>query len=169
MTGIESRATTTVTFRLNGRTVRAEVAPDESLVQTLRGLGEYTARESCAVGLCGCCAVRVDGKAVSSCLYWSVLAEGREVSTLPGLSDDPRARILQDAVGECGAAQCGYCTPGMIVTALDLVGSDRPTEPQAINEWMSGNLCRCACYPELVEAISAAAQTRPPAMPEAPK
>src|SRR5262249_43111813 len=80
-----------ITFRLNGRPVHITVDRDESLVVTLRRLGQYTSRESCGVGLCGCCAVRVDGQAVSACLYWSLLASGAENVTLPGLADHPPA------------------------------------------------------------------------------
>ncbi|WP_431236235.1 (2Fe-2S)-binding protein (plasmid) [Mycolicibacterium psychrotolerans] len=146
-----------IQFTLNGRTVRVSVDRDETLVTTLRELGEYTVRESCGVGLCGSCAVRVDGRSVSGCLYWSVLADGCEVVTLSGLSDDPRAVALQDAIGRCGGAQCGYCTPGMVVTALDLVGTGEKHGHDEVCEWMSGNLCRCACYPQLTEAITSAA------------
>ncbi|MFI5541787.1 (2Fe-2S)-binding protein [Nocardia sp. NPDC051900] len=146
-----------ITFRLNGRTVRTTVDRDENLVTTLRELGEYTVRESCGVGLCGSCAVRVDGRSVSACLYWSVLADGCEVVTLSGLSEDPRAVALQNAIGGCGGAQCGYCTPGMVVTALDLVDTGEKHSHDEVCEWMSGNLCRCACYPQLTEAITSAA------------
>lgn len=150
-----------VAFRLNGRPVRITVDLDESLVVTLRRLGQYTSRESCGVGLCGCCAVRVDGQAVSACLYWSVLASGHEIVTLSGLADDPRAEVLQEAIGRAGGAQCGYCTPGMVVTGLDLVGAGKDLDRETICAWMSGNLCRCACYPQLIEAIGEAAATGP--------
>lgn len=150
-----------IAFRLNGRPVRLAVDRDESLVVTLRRLGQYTPRESCGVGLCGCCAVRVDGQAVSACLYWSVLAGDREIVTLSGLAADPRAAALQEAIGRAGGAQCGYCTPGMVVTGLDLVGAGKDLDRETICAWMSGNLCRCACYPQLIEAIGEAAATGP--------
>lgn len=152
-----------VTFRLNGRSVRIDVERDDTLAGTLRRLGEYTVRESCGVGLCGCCAVRVDGEAVSSCLFWARKIEGREVQTLDGLAADPRVQLLQREIGERRAAQCGYCTPGMIMTALDLVGTGRAASSEEVRERMSGNLCRCACYPQLIEAIRAASNGRPPA------
>lgn len=145
-----------VGFRLNGNHLRARVHTDEALVETLRRLGDYTTRESCGVGLCGCCAVRVDGVAVSACLYYTIMAEGADVVTLTGLATDPRARKLQAIIGEMGAAQCGYCTPGMIVTALDMVGTDKRATRAEICEQMSGNLCRCACYPQLIDAIQEA-------------
>lgn len=153
-----SAETVSVVFRLNGRAARADVERDETLVSTLRRLGEYTVRESCGVGLCGCCSVRVDGEAVSSCLFWSVQVDGREVETLDGLAADPRVRALQQAIGDTGAAQCGYCTPGMIITALDLVGTGRPASSERVRERMSGNLCRCACYPQLIDAIREASK-----------
>ncbi|MBO0875566.1 MAG: 2Fe-2S iron-sulfur cluster binding domain-containing protein [Pseudonocardia sp.] len=152
-----------VAFRLNGRPVRVEVERDDTLASTLRRLGEYTVRESCGVGLCGCCAVRVDGEAVSSCLFWARKVEGREVRTLDGLAEDPRAALLQKAIGDSGAAQCGYCTPGMVITALDLVGTGSPASSEEVRERMSGNLCRCACYPQLIDAIRTASSGRPTA------
>jgi aerobic carbon-monoxide dehydrogenase small subunit len=147
-----------VSFRLNGATVHTEVDLDEPLLDTLRRLGETAPRESCRVGLCGCCAVLVDGQAVSSCLYWAVTADGAEVRTLRGLQRDPQVACLQRAIAEEGAAQCGYCTPGMVVTALELMGRDEPPGPEEVRDHMSGNLCRCTCYPELVAAIERAAR-----------
>lgn len=159
----ETTAGTDVVFRLNGRHVRTRVHSQETLVETLRRLGEYTVREACGVGLCGCCAVRVDGAAVSACLYWSVKVDGAEVLTLAGLAGDLRARRLQEAIGRTRAAQCGYCTPGMVVTALDLVGTGERAGRDEVCVWMSGNLCRCACYPQLIEAIQEASGDGAPA------
>src|SRR5690606_22780087 len=113
---------------------------------------ESTVRESCAVGLCGCCTALVDGLAVSSCLYWSILADGTHVTTLDGLRSDERVTKLQESIADHGAAQCGYCTPGMILTALDLFEEDQP-DTEEISAHMNGNLCRCACYPEMKCAI----------------
>jgi aerobic carbon-monoxide dehydrogenase small subunit len=144
-----------IDFILNGRPVRMAVEPDESLVETLRRLGKVTVRESCGLGLCGCCAVLVEGVPVSSCLYWSVMVEGKDVVTLEGLveREDARARALQMEITRQGAAQCGYCTPGMIVTAMDLFDGVQHDEA-TIRERMCGNLCRCCCYPQLITAIS---------------
>jgi carbon-monoxide dehydrogenase small subunit len=158
-----------IAFRLNGRRVQTRVHTDEPLVETLRRLGENTTRESCGVGLCGCCAVRVDGEAISACLYWSVKANEADIVTLTGLASDPRAQKLQAAIGEAGAAQCGYCTPGMIVTALDLIGTGKRASRDEVCERMSGNLCRCACYPQLIDAIQAASGDAPAASSSSPK
>jgi aerobic-type carbon monoxide dehydrogenase small subunit (CoxS/CutS family) len=151
-----------VEFRLNGLAVRAQVEPAESLIETLRALGETTARESCGVGLCGCCAVLVNGLAVSSCLYWSVAIEGADVTTLRGLDGDGITEALQQAIAEQGGAQCGYCTPGMVVTARELLAQEPAPTREQVREYMSGNLCRCACYPELIRAVETAVVSRAP-------
>jgi len=141
-----------VRFELNGQPVEVLVAIDEPLSQALRRLGETTVRESCAVGLCGCCTALVDGTSVSTCLYWAVMADGTQVDTLDGLASDDRVTTLQSSIAEHGAAQCGYCTPGMVMTALELFDGG-PRSSEEIGAHMNGNLCRCACYPEMKCAI----------------
>ncbi|GAA2113545.1 (2Fe-2S)-binding protein [Nocardioides bigeumensis] len=147
-----------VRFELNGVPVEIGVVMDEPLSQVLRRLGEATVRESCAVGLCGCCTALVDGKSVSTCLYWAVMADGTHVETLDGLGSDQRVAALQGSIAERGAAQCGYCTPGMVLTALELFDAG-PQSTQEIAAHMNGNLCRCACYPEMTCAIKDALMT----------
>jgi len=142
-----------VRFVLNGQPVEVFVTIDEPLSQTLRRLGETTVRESCAVGLCGCCTALVDGTSVSTCLYWAVMADGTQVDTLDGLASDERVTGLQTSIAEHGAAQCGYCTPGMVMTALELFDDGGPRSSEEIGAHMNGNLCRCACYPEMTCAI----------------
>lgn len=142
----------TVAFVLNGEAVRIEVAIDEPLSHTLRRLDETTVRESCAVGLCGCCTALVDGISVSTCLFWAVMADGAQIETLDGLASDERVTVLQASIADHGAAQCGYCTPGMVLTALELF-DDGPRDADEISTHMNGNLCRCACYPEMKCAI----------------
>ena len=141
-----------VRFELNGVPVEIDVVIDEPLSQVLRRLGETTVRESCAVGLCGCCSALVDGTSVSACLFWAVMAEGTSVETLDGLVNDERVTALQDSIAEHGAAQCGYCTPGMVMTALEQKHPG-PQSTDQIAAHMNGNLCRCACYPEMKCAI----------------
>jgi carbon-monoxide dehydrogenase small subunit len=141
-----------VCFELNGVPVEIGVVIDEPLSRVLERLGETTVRESCAVGLCGCCTALVDGKSVSTCLYWAVMADGTRVETLSGLTGDERVTALQGSIAEHGAAQCGYCTPGMVMTALELFDTG-PQSTEEIAAHMNGNLCRCACYPEMTCAI----------------
>ena len=147
-----------IQFQLNGREVSAQVAPHESLVEVLReSFGLYGARESCGQGMCGCCTVLVDGRAVSGCLYLATLAEGASVSTIEGNSE---LDAVQQAFIESGAFQCGFCTPGFILMTRQLLDEQPDPEDEAIKHYLSGNLCRCAAYPEIIEAVKLAARKR---------
>jgi len=147
-----------IQFQLNGREVSAQVAPHESLVEVLReSFGLYGARESCGQGMCGCCTVVVDGRAVSGCLYLATLAEGSSVSTIEGNSE---LDAVQQAFIESGAFQCGFCTPGFILMTRQLLDEQPDPEDEAIKHYLSGNLCRCAAYPEIIEAVKLAARKR---------
>jgi carbon-monoxide dehydrogenase small subunit len=147
-----------IRFRLNGEPVAAQVAPHESLVEVLRdSFGLYGARESCGQGLCGCCTVLVDGTAVSGCLYLGSLVEGAEVATVEA---GDKLDAVQEAFIESGAFQCGFCTPGFILMTRQLLDENaQPTEDQ-IKHYLSGNLCRCAAYPQIIEAVQLAAKKR---------
>ena len=147
-----------IQFQLNGREVSAQVAPHESLVEVLReSFGLYGARESCGQGMCGCCTVLVDGRAVSGCLYLATLAEGASVSTIEGNSE---LDAVQQAFIESGAFQCGFCTPGFILMTRQLLDEQPDPDDEAIKHYLSGNLCRCAAYPEIIEAVKLAARKR---------
>jgi carbon-monoxide dehydrogenase small subunit len=148
----------TIQFRLNGEAVEAYVAPHENVVEMLRdGFGLHGARESCGQGLCGCCTVVVDGRAVSGCLYLASLVEGKEVKTIEGGQGlDP----VQEAFIETGALQCGFCTPGFIMMTRQLLDENPDPSDDEIRHYLSGNLCRCAAYPEIVEAVKLAARRR---------
>jgi aerobic carbon-monoxide dehydrogenase small subunit len=154
-------AARTIRFRLNGAPVSADVKPHDNLVELLQAhFGLYGARESCGQGLCGCCTVIVDGRAVSGCLYLAPLADGAEVTTVEGLDADGRLDPVQEAFIETGAFQCGYCTPGFILMIRQLLDEHPdPDEPQ-IKHYLSGNLCRCASYPQVIEAVKLAAHKR---------
>jgi carbon-monoxide dehydrogenase small subunit len=147
-----------IRFRLNGEGVEAQVAPHESLVEVLREeFGLYGARESCGQGLCGCCTVLVNGTAVSGCLYLAALAEGAEVSTIEaGKELDP----VQEAFVERAAFQCGFCTPGFVLMTRQLLDEIPDPSDDEIRHYLSGNLCRCAAYPEIIEAVKLAAVKR---------
>ena len=145
-------------FRLNGAAVSAQVAPHETLVEVLQdSFGLYGARESCGQGMCGCCTVLVDGRAVSACLYLGILAENAEVQTIEageGLD------AVQEAFVESGAFQCGFCTPGFILMTRQLLDETPDPSEDEIRHYLSGNLCRCAAYPQIVEAVQLAARKR---------
>ena len=148
----------TVQFRLNGEAVEAQVAPHETLVEVLQeSFGLYGARESCGQGLCGCCTLIVNGTAVSGCLYLATLAEGAEVSTVEN-GEAPDA--VQEAFVERSAFQCGFCTPGFVLMTRQLLDEHPDPDEDTIRHYLSGNLCRCAAYPEIIEAVKLAAQKR---------
>ena len=147
-----------VRFRLNGEAVSAQVAPHETLVEVLRdGFGLYGARESCGQGLCGCCTVLVNGAAVSGCLYLATLAEEAEVKTIEGNAE---LDAVQQAFIERSAFQCGFCTPGFVLMTRQLLDEHPDPSEDEIKHYLSGNLCRCAAYPEIIEAVKLAATKR---------
>ena len=147
-----------VRFRLNGRDVSAQVAPHETLVEVLReNFGLHGARESCGQGMCGCCTLLVNGTAVSGCLYLASLAEGARVDTIEGGTE---LDAVQQAFIESGAFQCGFCTPGFILMTRQLLDEQPDPDDDAIRHYLSGNLCRCAAYPEIIEAVKLAAKKR---------
>jgi carbon-monoxide dehydrogenase small subunit len=147
-----------VTLTVNGRRHHVALAPNVTLLQALRDLGYTDVKNGCEKGDCGACAVLMDGRAVNSCLVLAWQAKGAEIITDAGLGtmDDPHP--LQEAFADAGAAQCGYCTPGMIVSAAALLERNpHPTEDE-IREAISGNLCRCTGYAQIVKAVQIAAE-----------
>lgn len=145
-------------FRLNGEGVEAQVAPHETLVEVLReSFGLFGARESCAQGLCGCCTLLVNGTAVSGCLYLASLCEGAEISTVEGGAELDE---VQQAFVERSAFQCGFCTPGFVLMTRQLLDEIPEPSDDDIRHYLSGNLCRCAAYPEILEAVKLAARKR---------
>ena len=137
---------------LNGEARSFEIEGDEPLLDVLREAGLTSVRLSCGIGLCGACTVLIDGEPVSSCLLHAGLAEGRAVTTVEGLAeDDPVLRAFDDAA----AFQCGYCTPGMVLSAKALAAADPAAGPDAVRRWMNGNLCRCGSYRRIEQAIAA--------------
>jgi carbon-monoxide dehydrogenase small subunit len=150
-----------ISFTLNGAVVSARVEPHHNLVELLQvQFGLTGARESCGQGLCGCCTVLVNGRAVSGCLYLASFVDGVDVATIEGFDASNRLSPEQEAFIEAGAFQCGYCTSGFIIMATQLLDAHpEPTEDQ-IKHYLSGNLCRCAAYPEIIEAVKLAARKR---------
>jgi carbon-monoxide dehydrogenase small subunit len=148
-------------FTLNGRKVEARVAPHQSLVEVLRDQFDlFGARESCGQGLCGCCTVLVDGSAVSGCLYLAAFVEGATVATIEHLGSADALDPVQEAFIDCGAFQCGFCTPGFILMAKQLLDEKPDPSDDDIRHYLSGNLCRCGAYPEIMEAVKRAARRR---------
>jgi aerobic carbon-monoxide dehydrogenase small subunit len=145
------------TVNANEKTVRAY--PMERLLDVLREqLGLTGVKEGCGEGECGACAVLLDGVLVNSCLVPVLQAEGSQVMTIEGLSDGYRLHTLQQAFLECGAAQCGICTPGMILAAYHLLNAKPRPSLEDIREGLAGNLCRCTGYAQICEAVADAAK-----------
>ena len=152
---------TIINFSLNGEPVTADVRPHHNVVEVLqRDFNLTGARESCGQGLCGCCTVIVDGKAVSGCLYLAIFLDGTEVRTIEGMADGDTLSPEQEAFIEAGAFQCGYCTPGFILMTRQLLDENPDPDDDAIKHYLSGNLCRCGAYLEIMEAVKLAARKR---------
>ncbi len=145
---------------VNGEVYESAVEPRMSLLRYLREeLGLTGTKEGCSEGECGACSVILDGRLVDSCLIFAVEADGREVTTIEGLAKGDVLHPVQQAFIDYGGVQCGFCTPGMIMAAKDLLDRNpQPTEAE-IRHAISGNLCRCTGYMKIVEAIAAAAQS----------
>jgi carbon-monoxide dehydrogenase small subunit len=135
----------TIHFTLNGEEVSCEIAPHQNLVEVLQQRFDlFGARESCAQGLCGCCTVLVGGSAVSGCLFLAAFADGTDVVTIEHLN--------------ASGFQCGFCTPGFILMTGQLIGQHPDPDDDQIRHYLAGNLCRCAAYPEIIEAVKLAAR-----------
>ena len=148
-----------IRFELNGRKVDLEVRPDRRVVDLLReDLGLTGTKEGCGAGECGACTVLIDGDARLSCLMLAAQLDGRSVTTIEGLCQDGTLHPIQDAFVEHGAVQCGFCSPGMVLTAVDLLQRHAAPNRQQIRQGLSGNLCRCTGYVKIVDAVEAAAR-----------
>lgn len=143
-----------LTMIVNGHPVLVEIEPDELLVDVLRErLGLTGTKIGCNEGECGACTVIMDGKPVLSCLVPALRAEGLEITTIEGLSDGEKLHPLQHAFVQYGAVQCGYCTPGLIMSAEALLRMNPNPDRDEIKEAIAGNLCRCTGYVQIIEAI----------------
>jgi len=147
-----------MTLTVNGRRHTLDVVPEQTLLGLLRDdLGLTGTKSCCQVGECGACTVSLDGSIVDSCLVLALEADGAEVTTVEGLATGGRLSRLQESFLEHGATQCGYCTPGQMMTAHDLLRRIPSPTASQVQEGMSGNLCRCAAYYQITEAVLAAA------------
>ena len=147
-----------VVLRVNGREHRLALDPRTTLLDALREHLNLTgSKKGCGLGQCGACTVLMDGKRVKSCLSLAALADGREVTTIEGLAQRGDLHALQTAFIERDAFQCGYCTPGQIMAGVACIDEGHAGSAEEIREWMSGNICRCGAYDNIVAAIQDAA------------
>ena len=162
MTGSrESHGEIEISFAVNGESKTVHAHPMERLLDVLRlQLGLTGAKEGCGEGECGSCSVLMDDVLVNSCLVPVLQAEGSSVVTIEGLAAGDKLHVLQQTFLECGGAQCGICTPGMILAAWHLLNEKPAPTTEEIREGLSGNLCRCTGYSQIVEAVAEAARRR---------
>jgi aerobic-type carbon monoxide dehydrogenase small subunit (CoxS/CutS family) len=147
---------------VNGGPRTVEVSSSETLLDALRWDLDLTgSKECCAEGECGACTVLIDGQAVNSCLVLAVEADGMDITTIEGLEAGSRLSRLQDAFLEKGAVQCGFCIPGMVMSAQALLDENPHPSEVEVREGLSGNLCRCAGYQRIVDAVLLAAEAEP--------
>lgn len=151
----------TITFTVNGRVITRRAPGHYSLLRWLRDVAaQHDVKYGCGEGVCGSCAVLVDGKSVNSCLVPAARFDGSQILTAAGLAHDGVLNDLQQAFLEYGAAQCGFCTPGMLMAATELLDSDKALNHHQIREGLHGNLCRCTGYQQIVEAVEAVSSSR---------
>jgi xanthine dehydrogenase YagT iron-sulfur-binding subunit len=155
-----------ITLTVNGVTHKLDVAPWTTLLDALRDHLDLTGtKKGCDHGQCGACTVLVDGRRINSCLALAVMKDGAEVTTVEGLARGPNLHALQQAFIEHDAFQCGYCTPGQICSAAGLLAEGRARTPDEIRELMSGNICRCGAYPNILAAIQSVLGAEPQSAP----
>jgi len=148
-----------VSLTVNGRKVSAEIEERTLLVQLLREkLGLTGTHVGCDTSQCGACVVHVDGTSIKSCTILAVQCEGTNVLTIEGLAQGDKLHPMQEAFREHHALQCGFCTPGMVMSAVDLLKNNPKPSEREIREWLEGNICRCTGYHNIVKAIQAASQ-----------
>lgn len=148
-----------ISFTVNGSRREIEVEPHELLLDVIRDrLGLTGAKRSCDVQVCGACTLLLDGRPISSCTLLAFEARGREILTIEGLAQNGRLHPLQEAFIENGGLQCGFCTPGMILTAKALLDENPEPTEEEIKHFMHGNICRCTGYKKIIESIIAAAK-----------
>ena len=145
---------------VNGVRREVETEPYQSLLDTLReGLGLSGSKKGCNEGACGTCTVLVDGRRMNGCLTLVVQCEGRSITTVEGLAGEcGELHPVQQAFAEFDAFQCGYCTPGQLLSAVACIAEGHAADDASVREWMSGNICRCSAYPQITAAVLAAAR-----------
>jgi carbon-monoxide dehydrogenase small subunit len=160
----EHRGKREFSFFVNGKSETVRVFPMERLLDVLRNELQLTGtKEGCGEGECGSCSVLLDGKLVNSCLVPALQAAGANLTTIEGVAEGPQLSALQAAFLECGGAQCGICTPGMILSASHLLNKNPDPSLDDIREALAGNLCRCTGYMQIFEAVAEASRRKNPA------
>jgi aerobic-type carbon monoxide dehydrogenase small subunit (CoxS/CutS family) len=158
--------TSEIRFHLNGREETLRVEDADTLLEVLRDRFKlWSVREGCGVGACGTCTVLLDGRPVSSCFLLAVRAAGHEVVTLEGLSDGHKLHAIQEAFVNQRALQCAYCTPGFVISVKALLDETPDPSDEQIREYLSGNLCRCAGYGDILRAVRSAQKSLSEAIP----
>ncbi len=151
-----------IRFTLNDKPADALIGRSETILDVLqRCFNLYGARESCGQGLCGCCTVLVDGLAVSGCLFLASFADGADVRTVEGMANGEQLDPVQDAFIASAALQCGFCTPGFVIMTKQLLEENPHPSDDDIKHYLSGNLCRCGAYPEILDAVRTLASAGP--------
>ena len=149
----------TVSLKLNGKTVSADVPDNTLLVSLIREtMGMTGTHIGCDTSQCGACIVHVNGKSVKSCTMLAAMADSAEVTTIEGIADGNEMHPMQQAFHEHHGLQCGYCTPGMVMSAIELVKNNPNPSEQEVREGLEGNICRCTGYHNIVKSVQAAAQ-----------
>jgi xanthine dehydrogenase YagT iron-sulfur-binding subunit len=151
-----------IALRINGESYESQVDARTTLLDLLREHLQLTGtKKGCNFGECGACTVHLNGRRVNACLVLAAAADGSDVTTIEGLAENGKLHPVQQAFIDHDAFQCGYCTPGQVMSAVAIIREGHATTPADIREWMSGNLCRCSSYPQIVAAVEAAlAQTK---------
>ncbi len=151
----------TITLQVNGRPFEVRVAPNETLLEVLRDRLDFTgSKESCDEGVCGSCTVHLDGKPVRACLTLALEAQGCHIKTVEGLANGDELSALQQSFVDHGAVQCGFCTPGMLMSADALLKENPSPDEKTIRKALAGNICRCTGYAKIVAAVGHAARSR---------
>ena len=144
-----------ITLNINGKDQELMVQPNDTLLEVLRDKLDLTgSKESCSEGICGSCTVQINGKPVRSCLTLALEAEGREIKTVEGLSDNDELSDLQQSFIDHGAVQCGFCTPGMLISADALLSHTPEPDEKTVRKALSGNICRCTGYSKIDKAVA---------------
>ena len=146
-----------IALTINGENLTFEVEPGELLLDTLRAAGFTGAKKGCGEGTCGTCVVLLDGLPVNACVVFSAAAAGKELTTIEGLGDVDNPHVLQQEFVNAGAIQCGFCTPGMVLSAKALLDKNPKPDDEAIKDALDGNLCRCTGYVKIIDAVKNAA------------
>jgi xanthine dehydrogenase YagT iron-sulfur-binding subunit len=154
MSASDSTNTVPVTLRVNGKTHDLRIDPRVTLLDCLREILHLTgSKKGCDHGQCGACTVHINGRRVNSCLCFAAMHDGEEITTIEGIGEPENLHPVQTAFVACDAYQCGYCTPGQIMSAVALLQEPCGKDDADVKEFMSGNICRCGAYPNIVAAI----------------